>query len=399
MPAQKIKDTIKTIMDETYSQILRCEEVMFFRPHAQSAFRAPKPTDTEEYVATSPKKKPELEQEPVIALLDGLPLEHHHTLDGRLLIDDADDHASRYTSHHQQRHGTEMAALIAHDDLSAASEALPRLIYVRPVFIPYQDDGPDKTVWEKTPDDQLLVDLVHRAVLRIKGIDGDDGAAPTVKVVNLSFGNPWQPFCRQLSPLARLLDWLSWKYKILFIVSAGNQSQLIRLAFQTTDINGAADDEVITKTLEALLADQVSRRPFSPAEAMNVLTVGALHTDRSTYPAGDRRVDLLRGAALPSPLSTVCSGFNRAVMPDVLYPGGRQLYAQRMSTKPPPQFSIAASPKAPGYASRPPAYVPVSSTERSTAVGRAMPPRWRRGRPAAPTSGCCALSMNQVATG
>jgi hypothetical protein len=148
--------------------------------------------------------------------------------------------------------------------------------------------------------------------------------------------------------LARLLDWLAWKYRFLFIVSAGNQSQIIRPAFATTDINGATDDEMIVKTLEALLADQVSRRPFSPAEAINVLTVGALHADESTYPAGDRRVDLLRGARLPSPLSTVASGFNRSVMPDVLFPGGRQLYAQRISTEPPPEFSIAPSSKAPG---------------------------------------------------
>lgn len=348
LPAAKIKETIKAIMDETYSQILHCEEVMFFRPHAQSAFPALKPSDTQEYAPKGPKKKPELEDEPVIALLDGLPLEHHHTLGGRLTIDDEDDHAARYSSHEQQQHGTEMASLLAHGDLSVAAEALPRRIYVRPIFIPHQDDGPDKTVWEKTPDDQLLVDLVHRAVIRIKGIDGEDGAAPTVKVVNLSFGNPWQPFCRQLSPLARLLDWLAWKYRILFIVSAGNQSQIIRPAFTTIDVNGATDDEMIAQTLKALLADQVSRRPFSPAEAMNVLTVGALHADGSTYPAGDRRVDLLRGARLPSPLSTVSSGFNRSVMPDVLFPGGRQLYAQSIGTKPPPQFSIASSSKAPG---------------------------------------------------
>ena len=48
-----------------------------------------------------------------------------------------------------------------------------------------------------------------------------------MKVINLSFGNSWQPFDRLISPLARLLDWLAWEYKILFIVSAGNQPQEI----------------------------------------------------------------------------------------------------------------------------------------------------------------------------
>ena len=288
-----------------------------------------------------------MRRSPSSRLLDGLPLEHHQTLDGRLTIDDEDDHASRYTSQAQQ-HGSGMASLIAHGDLSVVGEPLPRRIYVRPILIPYTEDGPDKTVWERTPNDKLLVDLIHRSVLRIKGIDGEAGTAPTVKIINLSFGNPWQPFCRQISPLARLLDWLAWKYKILFIVSAGNQSQIIRPAFDTTHISGADDDELIMKTLEALIADQVRRRPFSPAEAINVVTVGAIHADESTYPVGDQRVDLLRGARLPSPLSTVSNGFNRSVKPDVSFPGGRQLYLQKISSNPPPQFSIAWSPKAPG---------------------------------------------------
>lgn len=62
--------------------------------------------------------------------------------------------------------------------------------------------------------------------------DGDAGspaAAPTVKVVNLSVGDLLKPFDTELSPWARLLDWLSSKYQVLFVVSAGNVSAQLTL--------------------------------------------------------------------------------------------------------------------------------------------------------------------------
>ena len=45
--------------------------------------------------------------------------------------------------------------------------------------------------------------------------EGDEPAvAPSVRIINVSIGNRSQPFDREVSPLARLLDWLSWKYKL-----------------------------------------------------------------------------------------------------------------------------------------------------------------------------------------
>lgn len=35
--------------------------------------------------------------------------------------------------------------------------------------------------------------------------------------------------------MARLLDWLSWKYKVLFIVSAGNHEDSIELGMPFSD--------------------------------------------------------------------------------------------------------------------------------------------------------------------
>jgi hypothetical protein len=342
LPAARIREKVDEIMSQTYSQLLRCEDVMFFRPHGQSAVRGHVPReegegDTVRRGRAAVKGPPK--GDPVVALVDGLPLERHQVLKGRMVIDDEDDHGSRYKPQ-QQIHGTGMASLILRGDLSRDEEPLHRPIYVRPIFIPYEDF--DRNVWEKTPDDKLLVDVVHRAVLRIVA------EAPSVKVVNLSIGNSWQPFYRQLSPLARLLDWLAWKYKLLFLVSAGNQDHEIVPDLPTADLSTVSNDDLIARTLEALRNSQVDRRPFSPAEAMNVLTVGAVHADGSTCPNGDRRIDLLPGAGLPSPLCTVASGFNRSIKPDVLFPGGRQLYTQSLSTALPPRFKVATSTRPPG---------------------------------------------------
>ena len=67
---------------------------------------------------------------------------------------------------------------------------------------------------------------------------------------------------------------------------------------------------------------QVERRPLSPAEAVNVVTVGAVHADEAPLPVPAIALTSLACARLPSPLSTVASGFNRAVKPEILFPGG-----------------------------------------------------------------------------
>src|SRR5690606_18047697 len=100
--------------------------------------------------------------------------------------------------------------------------------YVRPILRPTQ-------YGERSPDDRLFVDVVHQAVRRMKeGEAGSPPTAPSVAVINFSIGDEYRPFARQLSPLARLLDYLSYRYKVLFLVSAGNILDRLRVpAFQT----------------------------------------------------------------------------------------------------------------------------------------------------------------------
>ena len=101
--------------------------------------------------------------------------------------------------------------------------------------------------------------------------------------------------------------------------------------------------------LHSLQDEQITRRPFSPAEAVNALTVGSLHADESTPHPHDRRVDLLAGARLPSPIGTVAHGFRRSVKPEIFFSGGRQLYLEPFgSSDKPASFSVSETFNPPG---------------------------------------------------
>jgi len=93
-----------------------------------------------------------------------------------------------------------------------------------------------------------------------------------------------------------------------------------------------SDADLRAHTLRAMAHQRMQRRLLAPAESINALTVGALHSQ--TAPDGNTgaMVDLVRGAALPSPVSSVASGFRRAIKPEVLVAGGRRHYVPRLQT-------------------------------------------------------------------
>jgi hypothetical protein len=301
---------VEKILANHEVELLQCDEVRLFRPTGQGT---PIPDDEPEPEVVEGAAIEDL-RDPVVALLDGLPLEKHRRLAGRLVVDDPEDWSETYPVQ-SRSHGTAMASLILHGDLSGTSSPGRRRLYVRPILRP---DTFGKR--EVAPEDLSLVDLVHRAVRRIvEGEGNQPAAAPTVRVINLSIGDPYQPFVLAMSPLAKLLDWLAWRYRVLFVVSAGNHNGPVA-------VDGSATS---TAVLAAIAAEHRHHRILSPGEAVNALTVGATSEDEAGVwtPRAEGETDFAIPAGLPSPISGWGRGYRRIVKPDVLAPGGRVAFA------------------------------------------------------------------------
>lgn len=351
MPAEGVRQLLSVSPPE----LVLSDRVMFFRPRGQAI--APATEDAGRHPAGAPPSRT-VSGVPVVALLDGLPLQNHPMLAGRLTIDDPDGWETTYPAE-ERVHGTAMASLIAMGELDGPKLPLGRPIYVRPIMRP--DPASFRTPrTETTPSDTLLIDLVHRAVRRIFEGEGDaPAAAPTVRVINLSVGALQRPFDTALSPWARLLDWLSYRYRVLFVVSAGNASADLTLETPRESMSSLSVEERQRLAMQAVFADSMHRRLLAPAEAINVITVGAVHADASTPRANPTRFDLFPHAGV-SPYSTIGHGFRRGIKPDVVLPGGRALHKEDysvshdvtqvslVSTSAPPGHRVAAPPGADG---------------------------------------------------
>ena len=305
--------------DDDSIDLVQCEQIQFIRAGGQMTATPADDAGAHEQQgeAAQPSELPA--SPPTVALLDGLPLQRHLRLDGRLIVDDPDNFEADYPASHRV-HGTSMASLITHSDLGSAEPPLPSQLYVRPILLPDQKDWRNHR--ETVPESALVVDLLHRAVRRLFDGEGDEPAvAPSVAVINLSIGIQDRPFERVMSPLARLLDWLAWRYKVLFVVSAGNYPQHIRLPVAPADLDVMEDAAIEREVLQAVAADARHRRLLSPAESLNALTVGATHADASSGTLPGWIDPLPRG--LPSPINAQGLGFRRAIKPDVFAPGGR----------------------------------------------------------------------------
>lgn len=314
-------NAIQSILDNPSTELVKCENIMFFRPVGQMMAGDTSLEGDVEITVTEAMPLPT--GEPIIALFDGLPLANHSLLAGRLTIDDPDNWDQDYIAT-ERVHGTSMASLITLGDLNQAANPLTRPIYVRPIMKPL--DRPYTPRPEGIPENCLAVDLIHRAVKRLFENDqGEAPAAPHVKVINLSIGDSSRQFVQSMSPIARLLDWLSVKYNVLFIVSAGNHSSPISLGVTREEFSLLQPNERESATIKALYRDARNRRLLSPAETINGLTIGALHDDSST-PSPSGRGDDPFTRILPSPISAFGSGYRRAIKPEILFTSGRQYY-------------------------------------------------------------------------
>lgn len=309
--------SIRALIDNPAVSLARADEVMFLRPQSVARY----PSATEFTGGDSAAVAADADQaEPIAALLDGFPIQNHVRLAGRLDVDDPEGLDAIYPVARRE-HGTEMASLIIHGDLNAGEPPLPRRLYVRPVMRPHVNGD------ERTPPDRLLVDVIHQAVRRIKEGDGAQPAvAPGVVVINLSLGDETRPYARTMSPLSRLLDYLSNRYRVLFLVSAGNiLDRLPVAAFDTSiEFEAATPVERERAILEALNSNKSRRTLLSPAESLNALTIGAAHSGSAfngNLPNG--RTDPFTDEELPNIVSAMGLGFKKIVKPELLFSGGR----------------------------------------------------------------------------
>ncbi len=319
------------LSQNTNIQFIKADSIMYFRPVGQSLARIPLDgTDDFENIELNQEALIIDDQKPpVIALLDGLPLQNHELLRNRLIIDDPDEYEEGYEAD-KRVHGTTMASLIIHGELDKEEDPLNRKIYVRPIMKPNPNDFINYS--EFIPDDVLPVDLIHRAVKRIfEGDGGEQAVSPNIKVINLSIGDTARPFDLQLSPWARLIDYLSLNYNVLFLISAGNFPSSILFDISKNDFHNLKDDPVIEEgVIKYIAGNIIERRILSPAESINSLCIGASHKDTSTVPNMGHRIDLIKSDSLMSPYSRVGLGYRNSIKPDVLFSGGKQLFIENL---------------------------------------------------------------------
>jgi len=322
--------TVNEIINYPDSRLTQCDDVMFFRPKGQMSIG--KNILDDGLITISPSEidnLPTPDGIPLLALFDGLPLENHALLSGRIEVDDPDGWASEYEALYRY-HGTAMASLIIHGDLTEGINPISNLIYARPILKP-NSIGEEELPEETKP----YLDLIYRAIKRLfEGECDTPPVAPNVKIINFSVCDETLPFFNSISPFARLLDWLSYKYGVLFIISAGNQDPSFSLPISYEEFNSLSSEELEKRIVQELYLDMHNRRILSPAESVNNLTIGTLHTDNCASSIGGNLIDIYQNI-LPSPISPFGFGYRKIIKPDLVFKGGRAFYQKPVTTDSP----------------------------------------------------------------
>jgi len=305
--------------------IVRSPNVMYLRVTGQHVL----PADTGP-LRGNPDDQPLPQGSPVLCALDGLPVANHRLLSGRVLVHDPDDYEGDPTATVSERvHGTMITSVLVWGDRGSDSSPASRPVLVRPILAPSP-----ATVGraEEPPVHELLPDLMQRVFRELFDDDTPGGPVGTdVVIVNLSVGDPAMQFETIVSSWARSLDWLSYLYGVLVVVSAGNH-QTLPFEGGAPALATLAGDERILSINKAMESAAGRRRLLSPAEAINVLTVGALHSDDAGEVPLGYRIDPADGGRAISVASANGRGLKRGVKPDLLAPGGRIYYREEVGT-------------------------------------------------------------------
>lgn len=303
---------VRIVAERGPGSLAGVEPIMHIRP--QSLVTA---IDANDLLPAAPVFAPgPVTADPILALLDGVPVAGHPLLRTHLSVE---DHFGLEPGAlvSQRVHGSAMASLIVHGDRNRPEPSLPRQVHCIPVL------GNN----DRFPSDRLIIDLIYQAVMRMRA--GAQPSAPHVIIVNISLGNIRRPFYGQLSPWARLLDRLAFQFGILFLVSAGNITAQFpvaafanRVAFE--DANADQRARGVLNAVAAIVAD---RRLLSPSETINGLTIGARNLDWVPLPEralARANVNPFSDLDTANPSSALGPGFAGSVKPDILMPGARE---------------------------------------------------------------------------
>ena len=312
MIAECPADGIRDMMNKPNNPLFNADQVMWIRATGQAMVHTE--TSEVEQPAASSCQLPI--DPPVVALFDGLPMAGHVKLNDRLVINDADGYEDNYPAQ-ARKHGTEMASVILHGDLSRPLPPLHSRLYVRPIMRPNAQGN------EAIPDDKLFVDVIHQAVMEIVN---DPEFRSSVRIVNISVGDLMRPFLYVMSPVAKMLDYLGERYNLLFLVSAGNESSTLELPMTFGDYNQLSDQDKYKAVYAYLWEQQASMRVLAPAESVNSVTVGAFSFDYSSPTPVADIVDVVPNGSVTT-YSRFGGGFRRSIKPDLVNMGGRLFYS------------------------------------------------------------------------
>ncbi len=302
---------VRSIIDMSPTGIAGLDPVMHIRPQSFASS-----IDVSQAENTEPEAPLIIDRSPILALLDGVPVSQHPLLAGGLVVDDQFG-LEPFALVADRHHGTAMASLILRGDRNKAEQRLGRRIHMVPVL------GAN----DRFPAGRLIVDMIYQAVLGMR--ERDDPSAPDILIINLSLGNTRKPFHGQISAWARLIDRLSYRLGILFIISAGNHRTPFDVpAFATfSQFEAAEAAQRAHGVLSALGRMSPERRILSPAESVNGVTIGAANID-AVLPTDRRfatgKVDPFPNLTTSNPSSALGPGFANSVKPDVLMPGARE---------------------------------------------------------------------------
>lgn len=294
------------------NSLTRFDDIMTIRPQSLYSFGvSPEPATSGPTFSTAPTPR-----RCITALLDGYPVGAHAALADRISIHEVDV-TSEDVPAAMRNHGTAMASLIIHGDLQVqtAASTLERPIALIPVLASHGNQ-------ETTPKGKLPIGVIYRALTTL--VEGQDAPElAKITIVNHSICDTFAPFARRPSPWATLLDHFSHHHHLLFVISAGNITEAFPvLEYANRDEFHAADPvEREAALLNAINRAKATRGIYSPAEAINGITVGALHIDGAEVP--DTVIDPYPKLKMTNLASATGFGVNRSMKPDLVEQGGR----------------------------------------------------------------------------